>query len=95
MTNDFFDHRVEFYDKFSKSILFTIYFSQIYAYSIVDMSDSVVFIGGVYTGKIVAKFNGNGWSRLPDLKQGRLYHGSIQIKSKTFVIGGYTDDYQE
>ena len=66
-----------------------------YDYTTVDLSDSVVFIGGVRTGKIVAKFNENGWSRLPDLNQGRNHHGSIQIKSKTFIMGGYTDDGQE
>ena len=61
-------------------------------YSTVDLSDSVVFIGGRYTKKMVAKFNGNEWSRLPNLKQGRMLHGSIQINSTTFIIGGYTDD---
>ena len=55
------------------------------------MSDSVVFIGGKYTKRIVAKFNGNGWSRLPDLNQGRFAHGLIQIQSKTFIMGGLTD----
>ena len=41
----------------------------------------------------MAKFNGNGWSRLPDLKRGRADHGSIQINSKIFIIGsGLTDD---
>ena len=64
-------------------------------YSTVDLSDSVVFIGGHSTGNIVAKFNGNGWSRLPDLMQGRWRHGSIQINGKTFIIGGWTDDGQE
>ena len=64
-------------------------------YSTVDLSESVIFIGGVYTKKIVAKFNGNGWSRLSDLKQGRDSHGSIHINSKTFIIGGWTDDTQE
>ena len=58
-------------------------------YSTVDLSDSVVFIGGAETKKIVAKFNQNGWSRLPDLNQGRFSHGSIQINGKTFIIGGY------
>ena len=66
-----------------------------YYYSTVDLSDSVIFIGGAYTKKIVAKFNGNGWSRLPYLKQGRYLHGSIHINSKTFIIGGYTDDREE
>ena len=77
------------------TIISIIYFSEIWGYSTVDLSDSVVFIGGFLTNKIVAKFNGNGWSRLPDLKQGRYRHGSIQINSKTFIIGGYTDDWNE
>ena len=64
-------------------------------YSTVDLSDSVVFIGGSLTGKIVAKFNGNNWARLTDLKQGRSGHGSFQINSKTFIIGGSTDDRKE
>ena len=76
-----------------------IYFSRIYGYSTVDLSDSVVFIGGkidgIFNGNIVAKFDGNEWSRLPDLKQGRYSHGSIQINSKTFIIGGETDDDKE
>ena len=77
-------------------MLLIIYFSRMVYYSTVDLSDSVLFIGGSWgTGKIVAKFSGNGWSRLPDLKQGRYYHGSIQINSKTFIIGGITDDRQE
>ena len=76
--------------------LLIIYFSAIYYYSTVDLSDSVLFIGGYWgTGKIVAKFNGNGWSKLSELKQGRYRHGSIQINSKTFVIGGDTDDNQK
>ena len=63
-------------------------------YSTVDLSNSVIFIGGDYTGKIVTKFNSRGsyWSRLSDLKQGRKNHGSIQINGKTFIIGGATDD---
>ena len=64
-------------------------------YSTVDLSDSVVFIGGYETKRIVAKFNGNEWSRLPDLKQGRSSHGSFQINSKTFIIGGFTEDGEE
>ena len=88
----FFDDRIESYNSVSKSILSTINLSKISSYSTVDLSDTVVFIGGYRTKKIVAKFNGNGWSRLPDLKQGRYAHGSIQINSKTFVIGGFTED---
>ena len=91
-SNDFFDESIESDDQ---SILFTIYLSQMYYYSTVDLSDSVVFIGGSETEQIVAKFNGNEWSRLPDLKQGRSWHGSIQIKGKTFIIGGFTYDRQE
>ena len=72
-----------------------IFFSQIWSYSTVDWPDSVVFIGGFVTRNIVAKFNENGWSRLPDLKQGRHSHGSIQINDKTFIIGGMTDDGPE
>ena len=60
-------------------------------YSAVSLSDSVIFIGGRYSGKIVAKFSENGWSRLPDLNQGRYGHGSIQINSKTFIFGGIPD----
>ena len=47
------------------------------------------------TQNIVAKFNENGWSRLPDLNQGRYSHGSVRINSKTFIIGGKTDDGKE
>ena len=61
-------------------------------YSTVDLSDSVVFIGGYHTRKNVAKFSDNGWSRIADLNQGRCAHGSIQFNSKTFIIGGYTED---
>ena len=68
---------------------------QLWGYSTVDLSDSVLFIGGYYSKKIVAKFNENGWSRLPDLKQGRKWHGSIKINSKTFIIGGATADGKE
>ena len=64
-------------------------------YSTIDLSDSVLFIGGYNTMKIVAKFNENGWSRLSDLKQGRYRHDSIQINSKTFIIGGFTEEGEE
>ena len=90
-----FDDRIESYNLLLKLIPLIIYFSPIYAYSTVDLSDSVVFIGGHNTGRIVAKFDGNGWSRLPDLKQGRYWHGSIQINGKTFILGGKTDDNEE
>ena len=57
-------------------------------YSTVDFSDSVLFIGGYETERVVAKFGQNRWSKLPDLKQGRYRHGSIKINTKTFIIGG-------
>ena len=88
----FFDDQVKSDDLLSKLIRLTIHFSQIHRYSTVDLPDSVVFIGGYSTENIMAKFNENGWSRLPDLKLGRYDHGSIQIDSKTFVIGGWTAD---
>ena len=90
-----FDDGIKSDDKFLKTVLFTIYLSMISDYSTVDLSDSVVFIGGYETKRIVAKFNGNEWSRLPDLKQGRYDHGSIQINGKSFIIGGRTDDDKE
>ena len=77
----FFDYRNKF----------DYFLSQISQYSTVDLENSAVFIGGRLTGKIVAKFNKNGWSRLPNLNQGRWAHGSIQINTRTFIIGGKTD----
>ena len=73
------------------------FLSAINAYSTVDLTDGVVFIAGKEvnwwtSSKIVAKFANDEWSKLPDLKQGRSWHGSIQIGSKTVIIGGLTDD---
>ena len=65
------------------------------SYSTVDFPDSVLFIGGALTKKIVAKFTQNKWSRLLDLKQGRYGHGSIRVKSKTFIIGGSSGNKKE
>ena len=94
-SKDFLLTELNLIKRLPKLITLIIYFSRISGYSTVDMSDCVVFIGGSYTPKVVAKFNGYKWSRLPDLKQGRHDHGSIQIDSKTLIIGGETDDNKE
>ena len=79
------------YHSFSFLRIFRInfYLSRISVYSTVDVSNGVIFIGGLYTKNVVAKFQEKKWIRLPDLQKGRYAQASIQIEQQTFVIGGY------
>ena len=65
-------------------------------YAVVSTNHAAFFIGGGGIGSsyvsAIAKFENDNWSKLENLKKNRLAHGSITIGTKTFVIGGDTDD---
>ena len=61
-------------------------------YSATQTSEAVYIIGGYYTKDVVAQFKNDRWSRLRNLNQGRLGHGSISIEDYTMIIGGYSGE---
>ena len=61
---------------------------KIFYYSTTHTSDAVHIIGGSKTKNVVAEFKSGNWARLKDLNKGRDSHGSINIGTKTMVIGG-------
>jgi len=57
-------------------------------YSTTHTSDAAYIIGGFKTKNVVAEFINGQWRRLKDLNKGRDSHGSINIGTKTIIIGG-------
>ena len=57
-------------------------------YSTTHTADAAHIIGGSKTKNVVAEFKNGRWARLKDLNKGRDSHGSINIGTKTMVIGG-------
>ena len=70
-----------------------IIFSSVYYYSTAATSDAAYVIGGYQDGiysTTIVEFKNNQWRKLSDLRQGRMYHGSISVDFRTMVVGGNT-----
>ena len=63
-------------------------------YSVASTNQAVFFIGG-HDGSsplsIIAKYENDNWSLHGNLKNRRMYHGSIISGTELLVIGGRTD----
>ena len=61
-------------------------------YSAASSPDAAYIIGGYHVDSYstIAEFKNNQWRKLGDLTQGRYYHGSISVGSRTMVVGGWT-----
>ena len=73
--------------------LFNKTFRVVCYYSTTSTSDAAYLIGGYQDAgysTTIAEFKNNQWRKLGDLNQGRNYHGSISVGSRTMVVGGYT-----
>ena len=69
-------------------------FSMVCYYSTAATSDAAYVIGGYQDSgysTTIAEFKNNQWRKLSDLRQGRMYHGSISVGYRTMVVGGYTN----
>ena len=70
-------------------------FRYIAFYSTAETADSAYVIGGQNTLDVVAQYNNDQWTRLPDLRKGRYGHGSIMVGDRLLVIGGWNLDVVE
>ena len=81
-------HLASKFEKNCKSINVKKSFRRISYYSTTHTSDAAYIIGGFKTKNVVAEFINGQWRRLKDLNKGRDSHGSINIGTKTIIIGG-------
>ena len=63
-------------------------FRKISYYSTTHTADAAQIIGGIKTKNVVAELKNGRWARLKDLNKGRDSHGSINLGTKTMIIGG-------
>ena len=57
-------------------------------YSTANSPDAAYILGGFYIQTLVAEFRDDKWTQLDDLNKGRDSHGSINLGTKTMIIGG-------
>ena len=72
-----------------------IIFSSIAVYSTASTSEAAYIIGGGDNRDNIAEFRNNSWRKIGSLTEGRYGHGSIALNDKTFVIGGWVNDYEK
>ena len=57
-------------------------------YSTTNSPDAAYIIGGSYTQNLIAEFRNDQWTKLDNLKKGRMAHGSINVGNQTMIVSG-------
>lgn len=69
-------------------------FSCIGEYAATQTSNAAYIIGGSCTPNVIAEYKNGQWRQLPNLLQGRAFHGAITIGGQTWIIGGRSSGIQ-